>query len=147
MREYMLSLGTVLMLVAFANMIVPEGTIKKYVSLATGFMIITTAISIIPGKIGEISFPSESFQMSEEKIAGIEAEYYAEVMKEHKKNLETKIGEHMTKGGKVFVEVTEKGEIISITLISEKDESKAILYITENLGVERERIRIKNDKD
>ena len=143
MREYMLSLGTVLMLVAFANMIVPDGNIKKYVSLATGFMIITTAISIIPGKIGEISFPTESFQLSEEKIAGIEAEYYAEVMKEHKRNLEEKIGAHMTEDGKVFVEVTDKGEIISVTLLSQKDESKAVLYITETLGVERERIRIK----
>jgi len=147
MREYMLSLGTVLMLTAFANMLVPEGNIKKYVSLATGFMIIITAISILPGGIDEFTFQESSFGMSDEEIAKIEAEYTAEVILKHRKNLEQKIEEHMSESGKAYVEVTEKGEITKVTLRSSQDESRAVMYIVENLGVKRERIKLKYDKN
>ncbi len=146
MREYMLSLGSVLMLIAFSNMIVPEGNIKKYVALATGFMIISTALTILPGSMGEISFSADTFSISDEEVSKIQAEYSAEVIKKHKENLESKIEEHMTQGAKAYVEVTEEGEVIGVTILSSQDESKAIMYIIENLGVKRERIKIKYDK-
>ena len=129
MREYMLSLGSVLMLIAFSNMIVPEGNIKKYVSLATGFMIISTALTIIPGSIGEISFSESAFQISDEDVMKVQAEYSAKVIKKHRENLEQKIEEHMHEGSKAYVEVTQEGEITSVTLLSKKDESRAVLYI------------------
>ena len=53
--------STATIMTAFANMLVPEGNIKKYVSLATGFMIIITAISILPGGIDEFTFQESSF--------------------------------------------------------------------------------------
>ena len=46
-----------------------------------------------------------------------------------------------------FAEISEDGEIISVTLLLKGDESKAVLFITEQLGVKRERIKIKYDKD
>ena len=146
MREYMFSLGTVLMLIAFANMIIPEGNIKKYVSLATGFMIISTTLSILPGTMGEISFPLQTFEIDSEEIAQIEAQSRAGIIKEHRENIARQIETQMN-GGKAYVEVTEQGEITSVTLVSSKDESRAVLYIIENFRLERERIKIKNDKD
>ena len=147
MREYMTSLGTILMLIAFANMLVPEGNIKKYVSLAMGFILIIAAISVLPGSIGEISFSPEAFDMSEEDIARAQAEHRAEVIKIHRDNLKRKIEAEMLHDSKAYVEVLENGEIISVTLLVRGDESRAVLYITENLGVPRERIKIKYDEN
>lgn len=146
MREYMLSLGSVLMLIAFSNMIVPEGNIKKYVALATGFMIISTALTILPGSAGDISFSANTFSISEEEVSKIQAEYRAEVIKRHRENLETKIEEYLSEGAKAYVEVTEEGEVTGVTIHTTKDESEAVMYIIENLGIKRERIKIKNDK-
>ncbi len=147
MREYMTALGSVLIITAFAKMLVPEGSIKKYVSLATGFMIISTALSILPGKLGDISFSEDSFSFNDEEITKIEAQYKAEVIKEHRKNLSEKIEAQMKHGSKAFAEVSPDGQIISVTLVLKGDESKALQYIVEELGVERERIKIKYDKD
>lgn len=147
MREYMTSLGTILMLIAFSNMIVPEGKIKKYVSLAMGFILIIAALSVLPGSVGEISFSPEAFDMSDEDIARSQAKHRAEVIKIHRENLKRKIEQQMLHGSKAYVEVMENGEIISITLLVRGDESRAVLYITENLGVPRERIKIKYDEN
>ena len=147
MREYMTTLGCILIMTAFAKMLVPEGSIKKYVSLALGFILISTALSLLPGEIGEISFPADSFKADDEEIAKMEAKYRASVIKEHKKNIEKKIEEQMKHGSKAYAEVSEDGEIISVTLLLKGDESNAVLYITEELGVKRERIKIKYDKD
>ena len=146
MREYMTSLGCVLMITAFSKMLLPEGGIKKYMSLALGFILISTALTLFPGKIGEISFPADSFRVDEDEITKMEADYRAKVITEHRNNLQKKIEEQMQHGSKAFVEVSPEGEIISVTLRIKGDESKAISYIVENLGIERERIKIKNDK-
>lgn len=146
MREYMVSLGCVLMIIAFSKMLLTEGGLKKYVSLATGFILISTILTLFPGKIGEISFSAESFQVDEEEISAMEATYQAKVITEHRENLQKKIEEQMTHGSKAFVEVSPEGEILSVTLRLQGDESKAINYIVQELGVDRERIKIKNDK-
>lgn len=142
-----MSLGTVLMLIALANMIIPEGRMKKYVSLSMGFILIIATLSFLPGDIGEISFSPEAFDLSDESIAKSQAEYRAEVIKIHRENLRKKIEAQMLHGSKAFVEVSESGEIISITLLVRGDESGAVLYITESLGVPRERIKIKYDEN
>lgn len=147
MKEYMTTLGTVLMLIAFANMIIPEGNIKKYVSLAMGFLVITAALSVLPTKLSDFSFSPESFELSEKDIAAAQAESRAQALKLHKENLKSAIESHMKHGSKAYVEVTENGEIISITLSLKGDESGAVIYITETLKVPRERIKIKYDKD
>ena len=53
----------------------------------------------------------------------------------------------MKHGSKAFVEVSPDGQILSVTLVLKGDESKALQYVVEELGVERERIKIKYDKD
>lgn len=147
MKEYMTSLGTILMLIAFANMLVPEGNIKKYVSLAMGFMLITAALSGLPGRIEDISFTAESFELNENDIAAMQAEHRAQVLKTHRENMEQKIQSQMKHGSKAYVEVSEEGDVISVTLALRGDESEAVLYIVEKLGVPRERIKLKYDEN
>ena len=134
------------MITAFAKIIVPEGDIKKYMTLALGFILISTALTIMPGQMREISFQTDSFRLDEKEVARMEADYRAKVIKEHKKILQQKIEEQMKYGSRAFVEVSPEGEVLSVTLRIKGDESKAILYIVEELGVTRERIKIKNDK-
>ena len=147
MYEYMRNLGAVLMLIAFASILVPEGNIKKYVSLAMGFILIIAALSVVPGQIGEISFSAESFEMSEDDIAKAQAEHRAQVLKMHRENMKKKIEEQIKGGSKAYVEVSEEGEITSVTLYVKGDESEALFYITNTLGVPRERIKIKYDEN
>lgn len=147
MREYMMNLGVVMMLIALANILLPEGGLKKFASLAMGFMLITAALSFLPRDLGEISFSAESFEIDEEEIETARAQYRAEVLKEHRKNLEKKIEENMRHGSKAFVELREDGEILSVTLRLRGDESGAVLYIINTLNVPRERIKLSYDEN
>ena len=147
MKEYMTSLGVILMLISFSNMLIPEGSIKKYASLAMGFMLITSALAFIPIG-GELPiFTENSFSISEEDVSKSEAQYRAEVLKRHRETLQKTIAEKLKYGGRAYVEVSPEGEVISVTLTIFGDESAAVAYIVENLGVERERIKLKYDKN
>ena len=147
MKDYMTSLGVVLMLIALSNMLVPEGSIKKYASLAMGFMLITSAISFIPTGSEAPIFTEDSFSISEEEVASAQAHYRAEVLKRHRENLEKTIEEKLKYGGRAYVEVSPDGEVISVALTVFGDESRAVAYIVENLGIGRERISLKYDKN
>lgn len=147
MKEYMLNLGSVMMLMALSRLILPEGGIKKFATLAMGFMLITAALAPLPSSFDEISFDSESFEINEADIEKSEAQYRAQVLKTHRENLERMIEENIVHGSKVSVEVTQNGEIISVTLVLKGDESRAVNYIVNTLGVPRERIKISYDKN
>lgn len=147
MKEYMTSLGVILMLISFSNMLIPEGGIKKYTSLAMGFMLICAALSFLPSDMGETVFDAQSYTLSEKEVATAEAQYKAEVLKRHRKNLEKSIEEKLRYGGRAYVEVSPGGEVISVTLLIKGDESRAISYIVSNLGIDRERINLKYDKN
>ena len=143
----MVSLGVVLMLISFSNMIIPDGGIKKYSSLAMGFMLICSALSFLPTSADEVVFDIKSYSVSEKDVAVAEAEYRAQVIKKHRENLEKRIKEKMKGKGHVSVEVAPDGEIISVNMTVSEDESVAVKYIVEDLGVSRERIRLKYDKN
>ncbi len=147
MKEYMTTLGVILMLISFSNMLIPEGSIKKYTSLAMGFMLICASLSFITEKTGEPFVSIEPFSFTEEEIESNEALYRAQVLKKHRENLEKTIKGKLKHGGKVYVEVSPQGEVISVTLSVNGDESTAVSYIIENFGIERERIKLKNDKN
>ena len=73
MKEYMTNLGSVLMLTALSDMLVPEGGLKKYVSIAMGFILITAALSVIPGDFDGLFFNDASFKLSDGEIARAES--------------------------------------------------------------------------
>ena len=146
MKEYMTTLGTILMLISFSNMLIPEGSIKKYTSLAMGFILICSALSFIPADKDKAFFDIEPFSFSEDEIENSEALFRAEVIKKHRENLENTVKEKLKHGGRVYVEVTPQGEVISVTLWIRGDESAAVSYIIENFGISREEIKLKYDK-
>lgn len=147
MREYMTNIGAITMIIALANMIIPDGGMKKFASLAMGFMLITAALSFIPGSMADFSLSSQSFSISDEDIEALQAEYRADVLKQHRENMEKIIGEKLKNGGSVHVETSPDGDITRVTLRVRGDESEAVLYITQTLGTPRERIKLIYDKN
>ena len=130
-----------MLLTSFMQLLLPEGNIKKFASLAAGFMIISTMISPIKFDfdISSVLNTDISYEEKEEAI------YRAEVLKKHKENLRNIIQSKLRYGGKVFVETDNDGNITSVTLRCKGDESAAVMYITETLGVKRERIKVYDD--
>jgi len=141
MREYIISLGAVMILTSFMKLLLPEGGIKKFASLAAGFMIISAVITPFEFDFKNI-FAGEIHNY---KNAENEAIYRAEVLKKHRENLREIIKSKMKHGGEAFVETDNDGNIVSVTLKCKGDESAAVMYITESLGVKRERIRVYDD--
>ncbi len=142
MREYIISLGSVMMLIAFSNILLPEGSIKKFASLAMGFMLISTAIAPLPSRLEDIKIDAQSFVLDEGDIAAAQAQYKAQILKRQREILADKISEYIKHGSKVYVQTSPDGEIISVTLSLKGDESSAIAYITDTLKVPRERIKL-----
>lgn len=138
MREYIISVGSVMTLISFALMLLPEGGIKKFASMAAGFMIISSILEF-PG--GEINFSGINIEKIEADYSEKEALYTAEVMKRHRENLKAAIDKEM-KSGKSFVETDNNGNITRVTLRCSEDESGALLYVTQTLGVPRERVKV-----
>lgn len=141
MREYIISLGAVMLLTSFMQLLLPEGGIKKFASLAAGFMIISAIISPIKSDF-DISSVFETDIVYEEEQ---EAIYRAEVLKKHKENLREIIQKKLKHGGTAYVETDNEGNITSVTLRCKGDESAAVMYIVESMGVKRERIKVYDD--
>ena len=132
-----------MMMVAFANMLISSESIKKFMSLATGFILIATAISIIPGKVEDFGFSLPEYSLGEKEIKEAEDSYRKSVMEAHSKNLENAINEKFSHGSSARVSVDTNGNITGITLRIKGDESRAISFIVNELKFPRERIKIK----
>ena len=140
MREYMITLGSMLMMVSIAEILMPEGGIKKFASLAMGFMIITVAVAPISGDV--FKFETETFGINEESMKEAQRQYEEKVLAEHRKNLTLRIQEHIKHGSEVSVEVTSEGILQQVTITLKGDESSAVAYIVETLKLPRERIKL-----
>lgn len=138
MRDYIISVGSVMTLISFALMLIPEGGIKKFASMAAGFMIISTILQFPNEKI---DFTGLNMEKIEADYSEAEAIYEAEVIKRHKENLKAAIEKEM-KSGKCFVETDNNGNITRVTLRATEDESEALRYVVETLGVPRERVKV-----
>lgn len=147
MRDYMTNLGTVMILITVFKMLLPEGNVKKFASFAMGFMLICTVISPLPNLARSVEKNMGNIGFDEEKIKNDEALYRAEVLKKHRENLNALIEKETVHGSKAYTEVSEDGEITSVTLRLKGDESRAVYYITETLGVKRERIKLIYDNN
>ncbi len=139
MKEYMTTLGTIMMMIAISDILIPEGGIKRFSKLAMGFMIIV-AIASPFGK--GFKFDVKSFEIDSQTLEESEAQYRAQVIAEHKKNLTQKIKEKIKNDSEVFVEVTTDGNLSKVTIRLRGDESEAVSYIVNELGLTRERIKL-----
>ena len=143
MKEYIISVGTVMMLIAFSRMILPEGGLKRFATMATGFMIICAVL--LPLKGGKpFDFSGITIENAAPFNASDDALYRAEVLRRHRENLQKNIESRM-KGGTAYVEVDNDGNLTQVTLRSKKDESEAVFYITSQLGLTRERIVVTDE--
>ena len=140
MREYMKNLGTIMMMIALSNMLIPEGEIKKFASLATGFMLITAAVAVVPKDVSEFSFSSPAYTFDEKRMEEAEERYREQVMENHRENIRGLIEEKFVHQSRAEVETDREGNIEKITLYLRGDESRAISYIVNELRFPRERI-------
>lgn len=147
MREYMKNLGTIMMMIALSNMLIPEGGIKKFASLATGFMLITAAVAVVPKNVSEFSFSSPAYTFDEKRMEEAEEKYRQQVMENHRENLENLIEENFVHSSKAQVEIDREGNITKVTLYVCGDESRAISYIVNELKFPRERITVVYEKN
>lgn len=147
MREYMKNLGTIMMMIALSNMLIPEGGIKKFASLATGFMLITAAVAVVPKNAMEFSFSSPAYTFDEKRMEEAEERYRQQVIENHRENIEGLIEEKFIHSSKAQVETDREGNITKVTLYLCGDESRAISYIVNELSFPRERIRIVYEKN
>lgn len=147
MREYMKNLGTIMMMIALSNMLIPQGGIKKFASLATGFMLITAAIAIVPENVSDFSFSSPAYTFDEKKMEQAEERYREQVIKNHTENMEKLISEKFVHPSRAEVITDFNGNITKITLYIKGDESRAVSYIVNELKFPRERINIVNEKN
>ena len=140
MREYMKNLGTIMMMIALSNMLIPEGGIKKFASLATGFMLITAAVAVVPKDVSEFSFSLPAYTFDEKRMEEAEERYREQVMENHRENIRGLIEEKFVHQSRAEVETDREGNIEKITLYLCGDESRAISYIVNELRFPRERI-------
>ena len=141
MSQYIMNLGTVMMLCGVAGILIPEGGIKKFASLAMGFIIIASAIVPVGDAISKLTLPDFSFETDEESFFQAESTYREEVLKKHCENLEKEIYGHIKNGSSVSVKVDDDGNIESVNIMLKGDESAAVAYIVQTLKVPRERIK------
>lgn len=127
-----------MMLISFSQLLLPDGGLKKFASLAAGFMIISAVISPLDSvptdALGDFSLPGEG------SSAANEALYRAEVIKRHRENLAEIIEKKFRHKSRAYVDTDNDGNITKITLHCGGDESGCIAYIIRELGVPRERI-------
>ena len=141
MREYVTTLGSVMMMVSIAGILIPGGGIKKFASLAMGFMVITVAVHPLEKGRKIFEFDTNNFEILDTSLTDAETLYEENVLSQHEKNLEDMITAHLKYKSTVDVTVNETGEIDSVTLNLKGDESRAVSYIVETLRFPRERIK------
>lgn len=142
MREYVTTLGSVMMMVSIAGILIPGGGIKKIASLAMGFMVITVAVHPLEKGRKIFEFDTDNFEILDTSLTDAETLYEENVLSQHEKNLEDMIAAHLKYKSTVDVTVNETGEIDSVTLNLKGDESRAVSYIVETLRFPRERIKL-----
>lgn len=147
MNEYISNIGTVMILVAIANILIPDTGIKKFASLSMGFIMIAAAIVPVSQIFPDDGFSIETFETDESVMAEAENNYRKEVLSRHSENIKQKIYGHIKYGSQVDVSVDDNGDITEVSIIPKGDESAAVAYIVGTLKLPRERIKIKYENN
>ncbi len=134
LKEFMVSVISLSFLALVSDMLMPEGTMKKYLSLSFGFMMMCTLIIPVTGIVNsepfEFSFDSEI--TSEE----IQAKSDAYVLKLHEENIRSYIVEAFGEGTQVFIELYSDGRVKQVVIYSENNNLLLLDKIKKTLGCE-----------
>lgn len=111
-------IGVVFLSVA-CEMIMPEGSMKKYIRLAMGFIMISVLISpfLKGGKTVELEFDFDSAYSEEELIA----KSNAYILMYHRENIEKRAEEICGEGSKAYAEVNSDGSVRMVSIQSENN--------------------------
>lgn len=133
-KEFLLTLVGVVFLSTACEMLIPNGSVKKYYQLAIGFVVMCVMVkpltNIIQFSDFEFTFDSE---MSE---AQMQAESNAYILKLHEENIRKRIIEICGRDTDVFVELFTDGRVKSIRMRGEGIGADKILKIKEEMGTD-----------
>lgn len=109
--------GTVFLSIA-CEMMAPESSVKKYLRLALGFVMMVVMLRPLSAgrALPEFDFDFDSALSSEE----LEAQSDALVLSLHKKNIEKRIEEICGEGSRAYAEILTDGRVKSIRVVCDK---------------------------
>lgn len=113
-KEFVISIISLAFLCTVSDMIMPEGSMKKYFKLAMGFMMMCVLISPVT-KIIDIAPFEFSFKqdMSNEEIS---AKSDAYILKMHEENIREHILNIIGNNAEAFVEINSDGTVKNVVI-------------------------------
>ena len=144
-KDFIINVISLAFFCVISDMLMPEGTMKKYLSLTFGFMMICTLAMpltrIINAEPFEFSFDSS---MSNEEI---NAKSDAYILKLHEENIRAYITEIYGNDTEAFVDLYSDGSIKSVAVHTPNNDPILLKELKEILGCENieVKMRIKND--
>lgn len=128
-----------------SDMLMPEGTLKKYLRLTFGFMMMCTLIAPVKSAVSSMPFEfSFETEMSNEEIF---AKSDAYVLKLHEENIREYISEIIGEDSEVFIDLYANGEIKQIVIYTNKENPILISQLKQTLGCDNIRFSKRNKDD
>ena len=128
-----------------SDMLMPEGTLKKYMSLTFGFMMMCTLIAPVKSFINttpfEFSFDAE---MSNEEIT---AKSDAYVLKLHEENIREYIRQIIGENAEVFIDLYSDGQVREVIIYTDTNNPLLLSQLKQTLGCDNIRFSKRNKYD
>ena len=128
-----------------SDMLMPEGTLKKYMSLTFGFMMMCTLIAPVKSLINtapfEFSFDAE---ISNEEIR---AKSDAYVLKLHEDNIREYIRQIMGENAEVFIDLYSDGQVREVIIYTDTNNPLLLSQLKQTLGCDNIRFSKRNKDD
>ncbi len=134
LKDFVVSIASISFLCVISHMITPEGTMKKYIKLVFGFLVMSTllmpAIKIKETEPFSFSFDSE---ISNEEI---NAKSEAYILKIHEDNIRKHVESYFDSSPEVFVELFSDGRVKSVKVYCDNPDFLIMEKLKSELGCE-----------
>ncbi len=114
-KDFMINVVALSFLATACEMIMPDGSIKKYLKLIMGFMVMVTLLNPVLKNMQspqEFEFSFEEFQSDED----FSAKSDAYILKLHEENIKNHIREKTGGDGEIFTELYSDGRVKEVTI-------------------------------
>lgn len=134
MKSFIAQIAGAVFISVVCEMIMPKGSVKKYVRLAIGFMMTAILLSPLSGsvKLPEIDTFFDGAYTKEE----LDAKSEAYVLDVHRRNIEKRAEELCGEGAKAYAEVFSDGRVKSVRIESGRDLSLVLPRLKKEFGCE-----------
>lgn len=144
-KEFMTGVISLAFLCTISNMLMPEGTLKKYLSLTFGFMMIATLIMpMVKIKDCEPFEFSFDYDMNSEEINAKSDAYILEL---HEENIRKHIKELFGENAEVFIELYADGRVKSVDIYTEKFNLTDLEKLKKTLGCDNIEVKKRSTND